>query len=135
MCELLRSEININGTTFTYPEYTSPESSKLGLDQYTRNVIEGYTTTVYSTKSICKPIIAYTVTKTIYSPTTVPSLSSAYPSPCSVNLETATRQTLPSNKVLSATGATMGLLLVLLVVIIGWAWTCWTIGRKKNLTR
>ena len=136
--ELAGCEININGTTFTYPEFVSSEASKIGLDQYTRDVTERCTATVYSTESIHKPTIVYTATihatKTIYSLTTVHK--SAYSSPCPFKLETATNHAVLLNIVLPATEAVLSLLVLLLIVVTtGWIWTCRIIRSKNNLQR
>jgi hypothetical protein len=55
-----------------------------------------------------------------------------YSSPFSLKEdETATSQT---NIVLAATGAMVGVLMLLLIVVTaGWVWTCWTVRKKRNL--
>ena len=129
MSELLRREIKINGTTFTYLEHTLSEIRKIGLERYTRNIVEGHTAT-----SIHEPNTAHTITihatKTIYSPTTV--YTSMYSSPCPSKLA-ATRQTTSLNLALPATGAVVALLISsLIVVTIGWVWTCWSLQKKET---
>ena len=135
MSDQLRHEININATTFTYPERTLSEIRKTGLDQYmyTSYTVEGRTTTSIhkSTITIAHTVTIY-ATKTIYSPNTV--YTSMYSSPCPLKLVTAaTRQITPLNLALTATGALVGLLVIsLIVVTTGWVWTCWSMRKKEN---
>ena len=123
-----------SGIIFSYPEYVPPKTSKIGLNQGTTSTAEEQATiTVYSTKPVHKPAIAHNTvtihaTKTIYSSTIVHT--SKYSSPFSFKEEAATSQT---NIVLPVTGAMMGLLMLLLVVVTtGWVCTCWTVRKKKN---
>lgn len=130
--------VSISGTIFTSPDHISPKISKVGLNRGTKSITERHTSTatvtVYSTKPVHTPIIAHSTvtihaTKTIYLSTTVHT--SKYSSPFSFKEEAATSQI---NIVLPVTGAMMGLLMLLLIVVTtGWVWTCWTIRKKKNL--
>ena len=138
MSDPLRCEIKINGTTFTYPEHISSEIRKIGLDQYmhTSYTVEGRTTpSIYKPTVTIAHIVTIHATKTIYScalQTTV--YTSMYSSPCLSKLETAaTTQTTLLNLALPVTGALVALLAIsLIVVTIGWVWTCWSLRKKET---
>ena len=133
-----------SGMTCTCPERTS-------VNQYTETITiqscakEVYTTVMYSVNNVCTPTTVYasvgqSSTTTLKSQirttnmlSTSSSTNTSYLSP-SICPQSSERALILLNVLLPATGALVGLLIVLLLVVCtGWMCTCRTMKKKGRM--